>query len=172
MEINVNFTYSNINDLTPLKRKLEEKIEGFDGANKELSGYYYLMDLMKQVPYIRFRNYSEFYDNLSYIVQEFPIINNGRVRYGNYLYALDNFKTYIRKEFGFIPKNRILYRRFWLWLFILFFALSIAFTPLVGLILGLVLSIILGKSAEKSVRKKGLVLGISHQNIRKFGYDE
>lgn len=172
MEINVNFTYSNINDLTPLKRKLEEKVVGFDGINKEISGYYYLIDLMKKIPYMRFRNYSEFYGKLSYIVQEFPIINNGKVRYGNYPYAREDFKKYIREEFGFLPKNRILYRRFWLWFFILFFALSIAFTPLVGLIIGLILSIILGRAAEKSARKKGLVLGVYHQNISEFGNDE
>lgn len=161
MIYNFHFTYTSRQDLVSLKTLLNSKVEGFSDFQKNNFGYYYLIDLIDKIPYLKFRNYDDFYDNLVFIVQEFPVINNGNVRYGSYLQHFIDFQDYIRKEFGLLPKNRILWRRFWAWLVFLFCFITIIIkSALVGGISGFILAIILARSSEKRWRKKGLILGI------------
>lgn len=158
---NFEFEFVVQRDLYALKRTLNYKTEGFPEFQKETSGYYYLMDLIDKIPSLKFKNEKEFYANLTFIIQEFPVMNNGKIGYGDYTAHLVDFQDYIRKEFGLLPKNRIFWRRFWVWLFLLFCVITmIVNSPLIGGILGCILAIILAKSSEKRWRKKGLILGI------------
>lgn len=161
---NFEFEFVVQRDLYALKRTLNYKTEGFPELQKETSGYYYLIDLINKIPSLKFKNESEFYRNLNFIIQEFPVMNNGKIGYGDYINYLVDFQDYIRKEFGLLPKNRILWRRFLAWLVFLFCFITIMVkSALVGGISGFILAIILARSSEKRWRKKGLILGVKEK---------
>lgn len=147
--------------LTSLKEKLDYKSEGFSESNKETYAYYYLIDLIGRIPSLKFRNEREFYKELDFIVQEFPVVNNGKIYSGDYYQYLISFQNYVRKEFGLLPKNRIFWKRFWLLLIILFLLLStLTASPFFGSILALIISPIWAQTSEYNKRLDGIVLGL------------
>lgn len=147
--------------LTSLKEKLDYKSENFSESDKNLYDYYYLIDLIERVSSLKLRNEREFYRELAFIIQEFPVKNNGKIYRGNYYRHLIDFKDYVRKEFGLLLKNSIFWKRFWFLLIILFLLLSIlTASPFFGSILALIISPIWAQTSEYNKRLDGIVLGL------------
>lgn len=137
--------------------ELNEKIIGFSESDLEASGYYYLIDLIYKLPQLRHRNINNTYAEVKNVIEEFPISNNGKIHYHQYFYHLNALKTFIRKEYGFFPNNKIFNRYFW-WIVFIGFILSF-YISFIGLILGGVIGYIMAKNREKKAYKKGNVLG-------------
>lgn len=154
--------------LTSLKEKLDYKSEDFSDIEKEVSRYFYLIDLMYIIPTLKFKNEEKFWRKLKSIIHEFPVKNNNKVRYGIYFTYFNDFRQYIYKEFGLLPKNRVFWQRFWVWLIILFLLLStLTASPLFGGILSVITSPIFAQISEKNKRKEGIVLGLREISVKK-----
>lgn len=153
MEYTVIINYN----LEDLKRKLIQKGQRFSDFDKNRSGFYFILGVIEKAKYWNFRNERTFYTKLSWVVQEFPVSNNGTIYFGNYLNVLEEFQDYIREEFGIVPGNRIFWKRFWLVFFLTIWG-SLFVTPFIGIPLTLILSIALGNRAENKARKEGLVI--------------
>lgn len=147
--------------INQLRKTLDEKANSFSEETKALLGYYFLTDLMERVPQLNFRNYDAFCRELAFVIQEFPVENNGKVRYGDFLTHFSDFKEYIKKEFGFVQKNNTFNRRFWQWFVLIFIATSVLATPLLGFILGVLLGSFFANIGEQIARGKNVVLGLS-----------
>ncbi|MDO5104375.1 hypothetical protein [Capnocytophaga sp.] len=151
-------------DMDSLRQTLDQKSVGFSDSTKNSLGYYFMMDLIDRVPQLNFRNYNQFYREFSIVVREYPVANNGLIRFGDYLEYLFAFRKYIRKEFGFVHRNRTFNRRFWQWFVLLFIGLAIAITPLLGAISSFLPALFLASWGEQISREKNIVLGLSPQD--------
>lgn len=151
-------------DMDSLRQILDQKSIDFSDNTKKSLGYYFMMDLMDRVVQLNFRNYHQFHHEFSIVVREYPVANNGLIRFGDYFDYLFAFRKYIRKEFGFVHRNRTFNRRFWQWFVLLFIGLAIAITPLFGGLLSFFLALFFASWGEQISREKGIVLGLSPQD--------
>ncbi|MRI62721.1 hypothetical protein EDM00_01730 [Ornithobacterium rhinotracheale] len=145
-------------DLEELKKRLLQKAHNFSQSEKELTGFYYLLDAMEQSPHWNYRNKNEFYKNLSWVVQEFPVKNNGKVRYGDYTSVLSDFQEYIKTEFVLLAPNKKFMSHFWRGGF-LGFLLGVFFNIYLAFAFSVLLAFIFGSRAEHKARQAGKVLG-------------
>ncbi|SDE54919.1 hypothetical protein SAMN05421544_11256 [Riemerella columbipharyngis] len=154
-------------DLDELKKRLLQKASDFSPSEKERSNFYYILEVIEQSPRWKYRNKNEFYKNLSWVVQEFPVKNSGKVFYGDYLSVCSDFQEYIKDEFGFLSPNDKFMSNF-LWGGFLGFLLGLFINIYLAIAFSVFLAFLLGARAETKARKAGKVLGIQ-ETKPKFG---
>lgn len=146
-------------DVVLLKSILIEKGEKFSSSQKDITGYNYLIQLIDKIPNMKFNNYHQFYNKLEFIITQFPVSNNGYINYNEYLLHFREFRSYVRKEFGF----NYGYRKFYIILLQFIFLGTVIglFTNIIGgLVVGCILGSILGFIIQNRLEKKGRILGV------------
>ncbi|QAR31290.1 hypothetical protein EQP59_08050 [Ornithobacterium rhinotracheale] len=155
-------------DLEELKKRLLQKAHDFSQSEKDYAGFYYLLEVIEQSPRWKYRNKNEFYTNLSWVVQEFPVKNNGKVCYGDYLSVLSDFQEYIKTEFGLLAPNKKFMNYFWRGGF-LGFLLGVFFNIYLALAFSVFFAFLFGAREENKARQAGKVLGAQKPKL-KFVY--